>query len=473
MIVTCSLALTLIAAPRACSFPPIEAPILSPCGRGSAATFEPALATQTEEGGQEGEPQPPAEVESASAVQAEPLLKAGDHKKLVKALADYFEAKTDDKGILEALTELEETIAELEKRLDGQRLVTHLVDFERAILEATDLKDSVKGKGKVATLEVEQPHWDDTIPYALQAPKAYKVKDGPYPLVLIVPTSPKDREGSKDLEQVMRDDWLESAMPEEAVVVLCGMPADEKAWTELGSPGVSGGIANVLQILGEVNQTYSIDPDRIVLVGQGTGATAALAIGARYPHVFAGVVTRSGDPEGVSAVNYSTLPTLLLGGGTGATAFHAQTEELGYGTSSIEAEVDQKNLWEWIKSARRDANPTKIVYSPEATFAKEAYWLKVDGYDPAENPQIEARIDRENGLIEITGTGFYEIFVSLNDRLLDLDRPVRVTINGTEHESVVRRSMAGMINRAFASGDAARLYVAELQFPFTAAAAAE
>lgn len=399
----------------------------------------------------------------AEAPVREPILKSGDQKKLVKALAGYLEARVEDKKVLDAQSDLEDTVESLHKRLEPEALLRNLVDFEQAcLLAGGDYKDSVKSKGRVVKKDFDGV-WKDTVSYAVHTPKPYKVKEGPWPCVLVVP------DGSVDLEQSLRDDWVSSPIAEQAVLALIGMPADVDSWNKRGESGNSGGLANVLQVLGELKKSHLVDPDRTVLVGHGVGAPAAMDIAARFPHLFSSVVLISGDPGDTPATNFANLPTYFMSGGSASTAFQEQVDELGYENCQFESKRDLEAMWAWAMEHPRNPVPDKLIYSPLETYAGDAYWLKVDGFDLEEGASIEAQVDRENNLIEVTGSGFFEITISYNDRLVDLDRPVRVVINGTEHESEVKRSLMGMVNRFYFANDSSRLSVATTRYPFSEA----
>lgn len=389
-----------------------------------------------------------------------PLLKSGEQKKLVKALVGYFDAKNDDKDVLDAQAELEDTVEGLHKRREPGELIQNLADFEQAFLLSGGHKDNVKAKGRPQKMDFDGV-WEDTVSYAVHAPKSYKTKDGPWPLVLIIP------DGSVDLEQELRDEWVPNAPLDEMIFAMVGMPGDASTWNQLGEPGTPGGIANVLQVLGQLREQYLIDPNRTILVGHGKGASAAMDIGARYPHVFSAVALRSGEPDATDATNFGNLPTLMLNAGAGATAFQEQVGELGYDNCTVESADDLEPLWTWARERQRVAHPDHLVYSPLANFAKEAYWLKVDGFDLEASPRIEAKLDRETNSIEVTGQGFFEIVISYNDRMLDLDRPVRVVINGIEHERELKRSMMGMVDGFYYSGDPLRIFTAEAKYAFS------
>ncbi len=412
---------------------------------------------------QETEDPAPAEEATAAVEVREPILKSGDQRKLVKVILGYLEARQADKKVLDAQSDLEDTVEGLHKRLEPETLLRNLVDFEQAcLLGGADYKDSVKGKGRVAKLDFDGV-WDDTISYALHAPKAYKVKSGPWPCLLVIP------DGSVDLEQTLLDDWVSTPIAEQAVMAQIGMPADPDSWNKRGGKGVPGGIASVLQVLREVKDSYLVDPDRTILVGFGKGAAAAMDIAARYPHLFASVVLVSGDPGDTPATNFANLPTYFMSGGSASTAFQEQVDELGYENCRFESKRDLEAMWAWAMENPRKPVPGRVVYSPLELYAGDSYWLKVDGFDLEESPHIEAQVDRENNLIEVSGSGFFEITISFNDRLVDLDRPVRVVINGTEHESEIKRSLMGMINRFYFANDPTRLSVATARYSFSEA----
>jgi len=79
---------------------------------------------------------------------------------------------------------------------------------------------------------------------------------------------------------------------------------------------------DVLDVLREVSELYSVDQDRIYLVGRSMGGTGCWSLAARYPHLFAGIVAIAGD--------------------------------MGYGAVGADAEADARGGYAELRSFLRD-----------------------------------------------------------------------------------------------------------------------
>jgi poly(3-hydroxybutyrate) depolymerase len=421
---------------------------------------------------QEGDPQEPAPQEPAPAGEApkaaeppaegdsKPVLADGEFKKLTKAFQSYFQAAQKREGTLEALDEIEKVTEAIEKKLKGRRTVELIADLERAMIAADERSDNVE-KGKIA-LNSFTGAWGDTIRYAVHAPKSYRVKSGPYPLLLVIP------EQGKAPEVALREQWTEPGMMEQAIVAVVGMPGNVADWASIGSRGQAGGVASAMQVIRQVSRAYSIDPNRVLIAGHARGAQTAIEIASLYPHVFAAAIARAGDLGATPATNFANLAVLLAGAGGNASQFEGQARELGDKTVTVSPDPQLPAIWAWAKDQRRTAHPTRVRFSPGKPEAMDAYWLNVEGFAADGKSQLSAEIDRSNNLVRITGEGFSHVRLMLNDRLLDLSKPVRVVINGTEQESKFAPNLRAMLDRAALVGDRGRAYTASWRMEFTA-----
>jgi predicted peptidase len=67
------------------------------------------------------------------------------------------------------------------------------------------------------------------------------------------------------------------------------------------------GETDVLQVISLVKKVYSIDMNRIYLVGQSMGGHGALFIGSRHPEMFAAVASLCGYGMGIYGQEWSQL----------------------------------------------------------------------------------------------------------------------------------------------------------------------
>jgi poly(3-hydroxybutyrate) depolymerase len=417
--------------------------------------------SRAQEPGETGQPaeSPQEEVKTVAPAGPEPVLAEGERKKLSKAFGAYFEASVKRSGSLDALEEIEKTVEAIEKKLKGQSVLQLIPDLELAMMQSVEASDNVD-KGKIAERSF-QGVWKDTIRYAVHAPKSYRAKAGPYPLLVVIPAQ------GKDLAAALREQWSDPVLLESAVVALVGMPGNEADWESIGSAGQSGGVANVLQVVRNVSQTYGIDPHRVIIAGHDRGAKTAVEIASYYPHVFAAAVARSGDLGATPPTNFGNLPVLLAGTAGKGTAFEQASKALGDSSVSGLPSADLAGIWQWAAAQKRRPHPTKIRFAPGRPETREAYWLSVEGFNVANKPEVLAEIDRENNLIRCSGQGVTHVSLLLNDLLVDLSQPVRVVINGTEHEAKVVPNLRLMLDRAYSQGDRGRAYTATLRFEFT------
>jgi len=84
---------------------------------------------------------------------------------------------------------------------------------------------------------------------------------------------------------------------------------------------------DILDITNHVTTTYSVDTSRIYLVGHSMGGLTALLTAARWPHVFAGVVSDSGPTDLTQwyADTYASSPPGITPNGGINSAIQAET----------------------------------------------------------------------------------------------------------------------------------------------------
>jgi hypothetical protein len=85
----------------------------------------------------------------------------------------------------------------------------------------------------------------------------------------------------------------------------------------------------------------------------------------------------------------------------------------------------------WMAGFVRNAWPNKIVWQQDDVVHRRFYWLQVPSETPIpERAQMVAQLQGQE--IQLTGQVPTRLRLRLSDRLLDLDRPVRVVANGKE-----------------------------------------
>lgn len=388
---------------------------------------------------------------SLVALPGELKLKESDHKKLGSLVSAYFTARNEERGILESLQKVIDQAASIEKRMKGQKLLAAVSDWEEVFRLATDetVKTTLKKRGEVATAKLKSD-FDVNIAYCV--PK--KPSKSALPLVLIGCDSGEDP--STHLETF----WNDAGLRDGAVLVAINLGSDPESWGVFGSASAPGGAMQVTTALSLIQREFLIDCNRRFLAGSGKGFAAAEATASSYPQLFAGLIgigdvsaVEPGDME-----NFRVLPTLLVKGGEGAKAIEAKLGEYGYGNCRLEPEGTAAQTWDWMIKNPRNPYPAHLTFAPKRDSAKFMHWLTLGGFQSVESPHIDAKADRASNTVTIESKKISDLVVYLNDEIVDLDKPVKFSINGTIHERTVERNTPDMILNQFYGGDWGRVF---------------
>lgn len=211
-----------------------------------------------------------------------------------------------------------------------------------------------------------------------------------------------------------------------------------------------------------------VDPNRVYLMGYSAGGDGVWQVAPRMADRFAAAAMMAGHPNDASLLGLRNLPFAILMGGADAaykrnTLAAEKTAELdrlqaadpgGYvHMSRIYAGLphwmnrkDAEAL-PWMAGFTRNPWPKRIVWAQDDVTHKRFYWLEIPDAAAASTKQgdtMEAAVDGQT--IALTGTVPAGTMVWLSDRLVDLERPVRVTVNG-------RMAFSGKVARTVAAID--------------------
>lgn len=385
---------------------------------------------------------------------AELRLKESDHKTLSKLVGGYFTALNEEKGINESLQKVIDQITATEKRMKGQKLLSAVGDWEQAFRLVTEdrLKETLKKKGEVTETKLQVNSIDLNLAYCV--PK--KPVKGAIPLLLIacdVGESPSAH---------LNSFWNETAVRDGAILVALDIGKDSQSWSVFGSPTSPGGGLRLMTTLSQIQREFAVDYNRRFLVGSGKGFGAVEATATSYPHFFAGVIG-IGDvavADASNLENFRNLPTLLIKGGEGAKAIETKVGELGFANCKVEAEASAAQAWDWMTKNPRNAYPPQISFVPKRDTTQAAHWISLGGFQASENPRVEAKADRATNTVTVDAQKISDLVIYLNDVLLDLEKPVKFVINGTQHERTLERNAPDMIKNQYYGGDWGRVFSA-------------
>jgi hypothetical protein len=403
---------------------------------------------------------------SAAAIQ-DRQLKDSDIKRVSAKLADYIEARIENKGLLVAENELAEEIAKLEKKkLDGAELLGLPHDLGRALWLSRAYDKQKPKKGKL--VDIESDFGEVTFEYTVWTPSKYDARRNSYPLILCIP------EEGKKTKAFLTERWTESDLRDNAVIAAVEMPEDLELWSAGGDREKPGGLAFLLTTFKALSETHAIDFDRVYLSGRGAGVGAALAIAERFPDRFAGVIGRAGDAGDTSPENFRNLPTWFAGAGAKATAFQDGVKESGYDNCTVQPDGKGEDIWIWMQSHARNSNPDKVTLVPGVPFPNRAYWVQVPPFDGHGTARVDAEIDRATNTITIQAEGVQQVTLYFNDLLVDMSKPVKVICNGVENEDLIPRDLPLTLDLIFfARCDPGKVFVATKNYSVPAAVATD
>ena len=434
--------------------------------------------------------------------------------KLLAFLAEHHERKGRVRlalEIVEAMAKVAPTSAELARRrerlsrllLIPKALATRdrrareriLFDIERsgasfAYVEAALRESTVREPQKTGL--VEGSFMVDELlrrsSYACYVPNGYDPRR-PWPLIIAL-----HRDDDSGKEHFYN--W-ESVAKSEKYIILCPTAPRNGSWrfSDLPLP---------LSALRHATKLYNIDTDRVFAAGTGGGGLLAWAVALRHPDRFAALIVRNTRLDEVSRLYLATANNLAIyqlvnerapadmigslreaAGALSRWHYNARREEVpGYRHPAM-PELNDK-VAGWLADKARKPYPRAVKLVSFQHENAECHWIRIDRFtadifDPdrkvtATGPvgvqlteeQIRAmymgKMQREIGSvvgvvsqgnrIHIQTRQVAELTVMLSDRLVDLDKPVAISLNGKlVFRNRVRRSLITLFESARRRGD--------------------
>jgi hypothetical protein len=227
-------------------------------------------------------------------------------------------------------------------------------------------------------------------------------------------------------------------------------------------------------ILATVDKRYRIDPNRIVSTGISLGSNFSIAFACGRPDRFAAIVPVSteGDSREHLLRNMMHVPAYILEGTQdqnirtiqGPNALAAILTSFGYDLTYREFgdrahegfQEHYPDVLRWMADRPRRVYPREVIRVPHPAIAptsRRVFWMETD------TRQGLAHAEVEGNRIDITARWVREIRLYLHDRLVDLDRPVELWVNGVcVKEEVVPRSIPLALEQVRLLKDIGRIY---------------
>jgi poly(3-hydroxybutyrate) depolymerase len=217
-----------------------------------------------------------------------------------------------------------------------------------------------------------------------------------------------------------------------------------------------------LEAIRVARSLYPIDTDRILLSGMSMGGYGTWNIGLRRPDIFAGLAPLAGeisrfsvtsDQDAISKAlceNARNTPILSIHGDADSIVPYKPDKEACDYINSIGGKAELRTLpginhdlqgvhqgrtengdylCKWLVQQHRTSSPLAVTYVDVADRLDGAYWLRVATRESGvKYPRLQGTIDRAKNRISVEATGVELARIYIDDRLLDLKKPVAVAI---------------------------------------------
>ncbi len=231
----------------------------------------------------------------------------------------------------------------------------------------------------------------------------------------------------------------------------------ERGWTDAGTEEF------VLDLVAAAMRTFKIDPDRVYLGGFSMGGYGSWALGAHHADRWAAIAPAAGAPTPVYDrpggkiidIQEGVLPNLrnvfvasyqgLLDTQVTPDASQEALRRLaqlsnkhgGYAFDRWEDPEQQHNYpqdgalahLQKLVDKKRTPLPERVVWQPELAWKRQFYWLWWES--PVRGAMLVADLDKASNTVSLTCDQPTDgLFVLLDERVLDVAKPVTVSVNG-------------------------------------------
>lgn len=206
------------------------------------------------------------------------------------------------------------------------------------------------------------------------------------------------------------------------------------------------------RIIEDCVQLRDVNPEKVFLLGYSAGGDGVWQLAPRMADRFAAAAMMAGHPNEARLDNLAHLPFAILMGAddaayqrnevAAAKAAELKTRSESQPGSYVHLfrlyphtghwmKLQDAEALPWMEPFRRQSWPRSLVWTQDDVIHRRFYWLKLPASHPTK-PGDSIRAEVHGQEIALTGVVPTGTEIRLNDRLLDLDQPLRVTVNGKE-----------------------------------------
>ncbi len=329
----------------------------------------------------------------------------------------------------------------------------------------------VDGRFPVAEVLVDVPA-GPAMPVLVQLPSRYDTRTT-WPLMFAMHGGPPGSaaQARSGAERMLRA-WAEAAEAAGWIVaapaltpsVTAGARTEQRLPYEVLHPEQAKAVIDALR------GRYRINSDRMVSTGISLGSNYSIAFGTSHPDWFSAIVPVSteGDSRELLLRNLRTVPTYVLEGSqdknirgiTGPRALRDIVSSFGYDLTYREFgdrahegfQEHYDDVLQWLETRPRQAYPREVLRVPNTAItpmSRRVHWIEAD----TRQAFVHAMVTNASR-IDITARWARTLTVFLHDRLVNVDRPIEIWVNGVRMSSrKLPRSALSALRGARVRGD--------------------
>lgn len=195
---------------------------------------------------------------------------------------------------------------------------------------------------------------------------------------------------------------------------------------------------------------YDVNPNKVYIMGYSAGGDGAYRMAPRMADRWAAAAMMAGHPGEASPLNLRNIGfTLWMGEHDAAYDRNILAVKFGERMDSLhradpEGYVHETHIMKgkghwmdradtvavgWMSQFVRNPYPDRVVWRQEETNQRTGFYYLSVSTDEAKGG-MEVRVDRRENVFEILRNDYNTLYINLNDRMVDLDKPVTVLYEG-------------------------------------------
>jgi hypothetical protein len=231
-----------------------------------------------------------------------------------------------------------------------------------------------------------------------------------------------------------------------------------------------------------------VDPNRVYILGYSAGGDGVYQLAPRMADRWAAAAMMAGHPNDAQPIGLRNIGFTIHVGGRDAAykrnevaaEWERKLDALHKGDPDGYAHLvkiyPDKPHWlnredaqalPWMARFVRNPAPSKLVWKQDDVTHRRFYWLAIDADQEKQGTEIVASYAGQQ--VELQSADVTKVRVRLDDRMLDLDKPVTVTAGGKQaFQGLVPRTIATIAQTLSERGDPAGTFCGEVEITLTA-----